>query len=236
VATRDSAHLNTRWPGFWDYHNYRDLDIQNYVLAAEKLADDGYFVIRMGADVQQVMNSSHSRVIDYAANGMRSEFMDIYLGAKCDFCISGSSGFNAVPLIFRRPIAITNDAPFGYQWTSSEKFIGITRHHYSAQEERELTLKEIFSGGSGFYLHGDEYESQSIQLIENTPEEIRDIAVEMASRLRGTWEAQKGDEELQRKFWEIYPADTRKNGKPLHGEIRSRIGAAFLRDNQAWLK
>ena len=235
LIVRDSAYLDAHSPGDWSYHNYRDSDIQNYVLAAEELADRGYFVIRMGAKVRESMKSSHPMVIDYAANGMRSDFMDIYLGAKCDFCIAGIAGWEEVPRIFRRPIAWVNMVPFGLLATSRAQFMGITKHHISLQKERELTFREIFTSGAGFYLRTSEYESEGIQLIENTPEEIRDAVIEMVERVSGTWQPQEDDEELQRKFWEIFPTHEEWDGKPLHGEIRSRCGSAYLRNNRALL-
>jgi len=89
LNVRDSSYLAAQLgngnPSLFKYHNYRDSDIQNYVLAAEELAERGYFVIRMGAKVNAAINSAHPKVIDYATNGMRSDFMDIYLGAKCFF-------------------------------------------------------------------------------------------------------------------------------------------------------
>ena len=103
--------------------------------------------------------------------------------------------------------------------------------------ERELTLKEIFNGDAGFCTSSSDYASEGIQLIENDPEEIRDLAIEMDERLRGTWQPQEDDEALQRKFWEIFPTDAKTaDGKPLHGEIRSRFGASFLRNNRDWLQ
>ena len=224
LTVRDSAYLDAHLPATdWSYHNYRDNDIQNFVLAAEELADRGYFVIRMGAKVHETIKSSHPRIIDYAANGMRSDFMDIYIAAKCDFCISGGSGFTAMPLIFRRPIVYVNVAPFGYLCTFSAKFIGIAKHHFAVQKNRELALREIFTHGVGFCSLTSDYESKGVQLIENTPEEIRDLVVEMVERLKGAWQVREEDEMLQSRFWEIFPKNK------LHGEIRSRIGAMFLR-------
>lgn len=239
LTVRDSAYLEAHLPAAdWSYHNYRDNDIQNYVLAAEELAERGYFVIRMGAKVREAIKSSHPRVIDYAANGMRSDFMDIYIAAKCDFCISGGSGYTAVPLIFRRPIVYVNVASLGYLCTFSAQFIGITKHHFEARKERELTLREIFSHGVGFCLYASDYDSKGVRLVENTPEEIRDLAIEMVERLNGTWQAHEDDEALQRKFWEIFPTDAvdARCRRPLHGGIRSRFGAKFLRNNPWWLE
>lgn len=240
LAVRDSAYLdafnNNR--SDWSYHNYRDSDIQNYILAAEELAERGYVVIRMGAKVREAMKAVHPRIIDYATNGLRSDFMDIYLGAKSKFCISVGTGFDAVPLVFRRPIAYVNMVPLGYLFTFRAQFLGITKHHFSKVKNRELTLAEIFDHGVGFCLSTSDYESKGVQLIENTCDEIRDVAIEMAERQNGTWQVHGDDEELQRRFWEIFPADAvdASQGRPLHGEIRARIGATFLRNNRGWLQ
>jgi putative glycosyltransferase (TIGR04372 family) len=105
LTVRNSAYLTKLYKGAsTDYHNYRDSNIKNYILAAEALAARGYFVIRMGATVSQPMMTEHSNIIDYAYNGMRSDFMDIYLGAKCSFCISTGTGLDAIPEMLRRPI------------------------------------------------------------------------------------------------------------------------------------
>ena len=234
LTVRDSAYLAQHYKGAdVSYHNYRDSDIKNYVLAAEALAARGYFVIRMGAKVLEAMKTAHPKIIDYAANGMRSDFMDIYLGAKCEFCISTSTGFDAVPLIFRRPIVYVNMVPPGWLFTFSKRFLAITKHHFSVQKNRELTLQEIFTQGVGFCMASSDYLSKGVDLIENTPEEIRDVVIEMAERLEGIWQPHEDDEVLQRKFWEIFPVDAvGRNGVPLHGEIRSRYGADFLRKNR----
>ena len=126
--------------------------------------------------------------------------------------------------------------PLGVLATFRSQYLGITKHHHSIIEDRELTLKEIFAHG-GFLFYTSEYESRGIQLKENTPEEIRDVTMEMAERLKGSWQPHEDDEALQCRFWEIFPADavSAYNGKHLHGEIRARFGAYFLRTNREWL-
>ena len=49
--------------------------------------------------------------------------------------------------------------------------------------------------------------SQQEFVIENTPQEIRDLVVEMAERLNGTWQSHDDDEVLQKRFWELFPKD-----------------------------
>ena len=239
LIVRDSAYLNTHLhTRDWSYHNYRDSHIQNYVLAAEELAGRGYFVIRMGVHVHEKMINMHTRVIDYATNGMRSDFMDIYLGAKCDFCISVGTGFDSIPVIFRKPVVYVNFLPLGTLSTFRSQSLSITRHHRSLRENRELTLREIVTHDIGFSMHNFDFESKDIQLIENTPEEIRDIVSEMADRLEGCLQPHEDDDTLQHRFWEIFPTNAVSvtNGRPLHGEIRARFGAHFLRNNSEWLR
>ncbi len=237
LIARDSAYLDSHIPNNWSYHNYRDSDIQNYVLAAETLAERGYFVIRMGAKVHAAMMTTNPMVIDYATNGMRSEFMDIYLGAKCAFCISTGTGWDAVPYIFRRPLAFVNWVALGYLFTSRAEFITITKAHAQRDSMKKLTLREIISQGVSYAATTSEFESKGVRLIENTPEEIRDVAVEMAERLAGTWQPHPDDDLLQKRFWALFPKDVVDPfmKRPLHGEIRARFGAAYLRNNRTWL-
>jgi putative glycosyltransferase (TIGR04372 family) len=168
---------------------------------------------------------------------MRSDFMDIYLGANCAFCISVGTGFDAVPAIFRRSLVFVNAAPLGYCCTSLSNLL-LAKHHIDINSGHELTLHKIFSLGIGFCLRSSDYESKNVDLIENTPEEIRDVAVEMVERLNETWQEYPEDEVLQQRFWEIFPTEAvdASEGKPLHGEIRARSGANFLRLNPDWIK
>jgi putative glycosyltransferase (TIGR04372 family) len=243
LIVRDSAYLAEHLCGgnldTASYHNYRDSDIQEYRLAAETLADRGFFVIRMGVNVNTDIKSTHPKVIDYATNGMRSDFMDIYLGAKCAFCISTGTGFDGVPMVFRRPIAYVNMAPAGYFPSFSSKQLGIFKHYLDANTNCHLTLLEIFSSNTGFSCHGSDLEIHGVNLIDNTPEEIRDVAVEMVERLNNTWQEHPEDKALQQHFLELFTTGAfseSRYGNPLHGKIRARFGAAFLRNNREWLQ
>lgn len=237
LIVRDAAYLAGHQAKDWSYLDYRDSNIGSYLLAAEALADMGYFVIRMGARVNQSLKSTNPKVIDYATNSMRSDFMDIYLGSKCQFCISTSTGFDAVPLIFRRPIVFVNIVPIGYLHTSSAKNISIIRHHFDTRNGQAMTLKEIFAHGVGFSLRTSDYESRGIQLVENSAEEISEVVIEMAKRLEGIWQKGPDDDDLQSKFWRIFPTEAVDTYKlPLHGLVRSRIGSHFLHLNRKILE
>ena len=57
--------------------------------------------------------------------------------------------------------------------------------------------------------------------------------------LEGTWIPDENDEKLQDKFWKIFTSESKTKfsdkGLTLHGEIKARYGAKFLRENINWL-
>ena len=237
LMVRDAEYLKEKFPNVdFTYHDYRDSNINNYVLAAEELAERGYYVIRMGAKVSSPLISSNPKVIDYAFNGMRNDFMDIYLGANCKFAITVGTGMDAIPMIFRRPMVYVNYVPLGYFLTWGEGTLVLAKHHI--KDHRECTLSEIFNSGVGFCLSTSDYNSKGIKLLENSPEEIRNVALEFVDRLEGKWHQQPDDEKLQRLFWKIFPTNAvdLHLGMPLHGKIRARYSANFLRENPGWLE
>nr|NQU89366.1 TIGR04372 family glycosyltransferase [Bacteroidota bacterium] len=86
----------------WSYHNFRDLDIDTFKNTALKLAEEGYWVLRMGKIVQKTFHVDHLRVQDYANSSYRSDFLDIWLMANCHFCITTGTGLDDVCVAFRR--------------------------------------------------------------------------------------------------------------------------------------
>ena len=89
-----------------------------------------------------------------------------------------------------------------------------------------MKVREMLESGAGRFDSYKQYEKNGIELISNTPQEIRDVVDEMEKRLNGTWQDNEDDDELQRRFWTYFKSSD------LHGVIRSRIGAKFLRENK----
>ena len=226
---RDSAYKREMQPrpssSGWDYHNYRDSDIKNYVDAVEALTKYDRYAIRLGAAVKETLEMNNPKIIDYATNGMRSDFLDIYLSGNCEFYIGDSCGIAQVVEVFRRPVALANYVPLEFIRTWNSQDIFIPKKHWLMEEKRFMTFREIFDSGAGRFLKTHQYEEMGIELIENTPHEIRDLALEMYGRIAGTWESTEEDENLQEKFWTVFPKSE------LHGRIQSKIGTAFLKEN-----
>lgn len=227
---RDSAYLDTMLlrKRDWSYHDFRDSNIHNLIPMAEKLTQQGYYAVRMGARVKEALNTTNSKIIDYAING-RTEFLDIYLGAKCSFFICDSAGIYAVPRMFRRPIVFVNYVPLEYVFSSCSNSLFIPKKLWLKQEHRFLTFQEILSSEVGRFLRSEQYKESGIEVIENTPEEITAVTVEMVKRLKGQWQTTTEDERLQQSFWGLFkPSELNK-------VFLSRIGTEFLRQNRELL-
>ena len=63
-------------------------------------------MLDLGSKQTKNFKSTNPKIIDYANSEFRSEFMDIYLGAKCSFCISTGYGPDMLPYIFNKPIGL----------------------------------------------------------------------------------------------------------------------------------
>ncbi len=223
---RDSAYLDATYPqGKWSYHTYRDSNIDDYLPAMQKLEECGYFVLRMGAVVSKPLPSRSSGVIDYASDH-RSDFMDIYLSAKCRFFLTSGAGIDTVARIFRRPVAGVNAIPLEYISTWGPHDLTIPMKLWITEEKRFMNFREILDSGVGRFMKQEQYDHLGLEPVHNTPEEIQSLAIEMDERLNGTWITTEEDEMLQKRFWSLFQTSE------LNGVFLSRIGTEFLKQNQ----
>ena len=247
LAVRDDAYQLRKIPSRfrdWSYHDYRNHDIDNFVLAAEELTRRGFYVFRMGVVVNKPLKSNNPKIIDYANSNFRSDFMDVYLGANCSFCISTGYGFDEVPYVFGKPIALLA-LPIGDLRTHSEKFLLITKHHIHKKEKRKLSFSEIFSHGVAYTFDNKVFEQKGIELVDYTSDEIKDFVIEMVEHLEFKKKLNPEDEELQKTFKSLFASNLQRLSHyekiknpyhKAHGQIRSRFSSKFLRENKDWLR
>ena len=230
---RDSAFSYSYVGGF------RNSNIKNYFDAAKYITSCGGFAVRMGQTVaEKLPDFNNSRIIDYACK-YRTDFGDIYLSAKCKFFLGSTAGLWIVPTIFNIPIAGTNFIPFHTPLRKGDLFI--PKKIWSVEEKRLLTFREYieFAGDSrwgdlgqgidsNIYVHNKLADGKYVA-IENTAEEILDLAMEINERHDGTFKITEEDEELQKRFHSLLHPDDFFYGTP------ARIGAKFLRQNKELL-
>ena len=233
LNVRDNAYLNQALPWWdWSYHDYRNCDIKNYKKAAITLANLGYYVFRMGVKVNESFDVDHPKVFDYATNNMRSEFLDVYLGAKCSFAISNGTGFDAIPYVFRRSILYVDHVPLSIINTFSKRFLLTTKKIWSKKLRRFLTFEESFKCGisNDFSGNYNKFEGD-LTLVESTAEEINNYVIEMHERINGIREESEEDKERQKLFWQIF-----KKNPALHGDLNAHFSSVFLKENKTLLE
>ncbi len=247
LAVRDSAYQSRKVPLSKEelsYQDYRNNNIDDFILASEELTKRGYFVFRMGVVVNKPFKTKNKKIIDYANSNLRNDFMDIYLASKCTFCISTGLGFDDVPHIFNKHIALIS-VPVGDLRTFSNKFLLLTKNHYFKKEKRNLSLSEIFSYGVGLAYETQTFQKKGIELIDCSPQEISNFVLEMEEKIKSINDFDKEDEILQRKFKEVFIKNYKKYGFSrtrfsknllLHDDvIRSSFSKNFLKKNRDWL-
>ena len=228
---RDSSYLDAVMPSLdWEYHNYRDSSIGNYLAAADAITKEGLYAVRVGSIVESNLTTDNNRIIEYAKSRYQSDFSDIYLTSHCRIFLGSDTGLSIVPETFRLPGVYANWTRVTgiSRWVLNGLFI--FKKFYLKSEDRYLTfteMKNIDFGAIDGTSTEERFESLDLVLIENTPKEIMSVTKEMMKRLDGRWKFSKEDEELQFRFWEIH-GDPRKSPNV-------RIGTAFLQENSELL-
>lgn len=230
VTIRDSAYLQSVYPNKdWSYHDYRDSTAAEYLPGLDLLANAGYYVFRMGAVVKSklVLDGYSDKIIDYATSGRRSEFLDVYLAHRCEFCISQGTGFDGLTNMFRKPILYVNSAPIGYLYTMAPQSLAIFKEHYSLSLGRLLSVSEIFENGLAYALRSSDFKALDVLLVENSSEDIAAACSEMLKLMHNQLEYNEQELQMQEIFWSKFSNKSEANF-PLHTHINMKIVSVFL--------
>ena len=205
VFNRDSTYLSQHAPyRSWDYHDYRDSDIETYIPAMEWLAEQGYVVFRMGAIVNKPLpDNLHPNIIDYATLH-RSEFLDIYIPFKCSFLLVATSGPSTLGNVFRRPQAYINAAPFLTTTIpkANPNELVIPKLYFSDRTQKHLSIEEIIELGAEKFDKGEQFQALGIRLVDNDEADILTVAQEIEGLVSGTQSTSGPELILQKKFWQ----------------------------------
>ena len=130
--------------------------------------------------------------------------------------------------ILRTPTVFVNILPIGYSTLFSSRYILIPKHHYSLKEGRRLSMRE-FSIGVGYCKKSSCYNDKDIEVIENSPDEIKEASLEMVRKLKGSFKEDNQDFLNQKKFRQLFPDKSIDpiSGRILHGKIKSKIRSYF---------
>jgi len=240
LVNRESNYLKQRKINH-EYHEIRNSNIQNYKFACEEIIKQGYYVIRVGRCVTPLkFETKNERYFDYANSKYCNSFLDIFLASECHFALGDSDGWIMAPIAFRKPMALVNWVPAGVPYLHSNKLFYLFKHYYDKKNKRNLTLKEIFQKKLAFSLNNDDLKNH-FDLVENSPEEIKDLVLEVMAKINDDWKEEKEDPYLQKKFIDVFKKNITnelwsfRTDHKLHNEILGSYSINFLRQNKEWL-
>jgi len=229
IHNRDVAYLDKITGTRVAHHDYRNFSINSMIPAAEILSDRGYYIIRMGSIVSEIINNENSKIIDYANSPLRDDFFDIYLLANCTYFIGCDSGLSALPTIFRRRIGMINYTIYNNFFDKNyQPCHVIFKHFWHKTLQRYLSISEIFDRGLHNAGQSQIYEAAGVEMVSNSEEEILDFSKEIDDREKGVWQLSLEDVKLHQRLYEIVKSKAPKDFKY---EIGMCIGTKFLRDN-----
>jgi putative glycosyltransferase (TIGR04372 family) len=204
-----------------DVHDYRNSAIESYLPAMQEIVARGGWCIRMG-DPSGPLLTPMPGVIDYRHSPLHSDWMDIFLCARCRFFLGNTSGLFLVSSIFGVPVALAHVAPIGAAYALGPNDISIPKLVTDATG-KNLPFSEVFRSEISHYRATEDFNRDGLRVVDNSSGEIRELAIEMMERLEGRARYTLEDERLQDAFRALL--------KPNHYSYGAagRIGRDFLR-------
>ena len=230
------AVLHVREGKFGDHRMaepYRDADPTTYFEAITAITNRGGWVIRIG-DASMTPLPRMDNVWDYATSNLKCDWMDVFLCAAARFMIGTSSGPATISRAFGVPIAMTNYLPSATLYLAMRDLFlpkllreTATGNMVSFERQMSLPLSACVSDGMYKNLYG-------IEIISNTPQEIRELVEQMMDTLDGKTGSTAEDASLQKRF-KLMTAE-RETLPGLPGfELQCNIGRQFLQRHQSLL-
>ena len=202
-------------------HSYRNSPISSYALAMEAIVQRGGWCIRMGDPTMEPMEPMRG-VVDYAHSTQKSDWTDIFLCASCRFFLGNTSGLSMASTVFGVPVALANLIPMHVMYRFLAADVGIPKLLRKHSGEY-VTFDENFNSPIANIRRPAEFEKNGLVCIDNSPEEIRDLAVEMLDRIDNKAAYTGEDEKRQADLRNLFEINRGKTGPD------SRVGRDFLR-------
>jgi putative glycosyltransferase (TIGR04372 family) len=203
------------------HNTFRDADIAMYVPALASLAQQGFWVVRMGEATVKPLPPM-DRVIDYARSALKSDVLDVVLMAECEFLIATPSGLMLVAHVFNKPILCTNTISLrSIPYAGSSCWI--PKRLFSQAEGRFVPLAEAVGRGWGAFQRTHDYVEAGLEVRDNSPEELLEAVQEMAAWHDGRLVTSGEDARIQQAVTQLLPPHYESHGN------RARLCASFIR-------
>ncbi len=176
IYSRDNNYLANKFKNRnWDYHDYRNSDINNFKKLSNYIVNDiGWSVVRIGSDPKEKISwetFGSPRIVDYSFSGFRSEQNDIDLISGSNLYFSNGGGPESVAIASRRNIIKINQIPLGDEHLNNFG-IWLPKIHKKNNSEKYLTLTEICKLNLKKGNFAKDYKREGIDICQNQPVDI----------------------------------------------------------------
>jgi putative glycosyltransferase (TIGR04372 family) len=191
----------------------------------EAIVERGGWCIRVG-DPTMAPLPKVDGVVDYCKHELLSDWLDVFLCARCRFFLGSGSGLQMVASIFGVPVAAANIAPMSSILGLRPGDLGIAKLVRSRSEHRFLTFREVLGGPVGGFRFTRRFEDAGLDVVENSPDDVKALAMEMLDRLENRAEYTESDAYLQSRLRSLI-----RPGHFMYGSA-ALAGRDFLRKYQ----
>ena len=182
LIVRDGGHYKSKGEIESAGYEFLNFDINNFSGVAEVLIESGFQVIRMGSGSERPFASKPDGAIDYALSRTRTEFLDVFIAATCEFAVSTQTGPDAVCMLFRRPVLYVDVTSY------SQFFFGSKIATWSParlhKNGKILNLSEIVNSEIAWFKDPNLFSRNGISQQKSSSNELKELVLSYI-RVRG---------------------------------------------------
>ena len=175
LIVRDGGHYKSKGETESQGYELFNFDIDTFIPAVQHLVDEGFQVIRMGSGFEKPISESVYGLIDYARSKFRSEFMDVYIAATCEFAVSTQTGPDAVCMLFRRPVLYVDVTSYSQFFFGSKLASWFpARLHKNG---KILNLSEIVNSEIAWFKDSNLFSKNGISQQKSSSSELKELVL-----------------------------------------------------------
>jgi len=217
-------------------HVSRNMDFKDYLLAIKYLKKK-YSIVKLGKtydeETPKTFEDKFGSKIFTSQDFNNNQEIDYLLNVYSKYNIMTASGLDKLSAIIKKNIVYVNFIPFnlGNLSYSSPNSIVIPKKIFDKNKGRLLSFRENLS--INFSIHTSEcpYKKNNLEVINNTPEEILNIVIEMEEKLAGN--NQDDQKKINEIFWKnITDENNYDKINYLKDKLKLSVSSSFLKNNQ----
>ena len=175
LIVRDGGHYKSKGEIESAGYEFLNFDINNFSGVAEALIESGFQVIRMGSGSERPFTSKPDGVIDYALSKNRSEFLDVFIAATCEFAVSTQTGPDAVCMLFRRPVLYVDVTSYCQFFFGSK--IATWSPVRLQKNGKLLNLSEVANSEIAWFKDPNSFSINGISQQKSSNNELRELVL-----------------------------------------------------------